>query len=111
MEAIAGILPNGDKEKYKGQILFRAVEYMQQLQRDTTRVPELETRQTHLEEELARATSNMPGFQGARIEELERQNQALRTEMEDQERKWAQEKAELEEEVIRLRVSRTISLP
>lgn len=105
MEAIAGILPNGDKEKYKGQILFRAVDYMQQLQRDTARVPELEARQTHLEEQLSKASNNMPGFQGARIEELERQNQALREEMEDQARKWGEEKGELEEELMRLRVS------
>lgn len=105
VEAIAGILPNGDKEKYKGQILFRAVEYMQQLQKDTVRLPELEARNVQLEDQLEQATSNMPGFQGARIEELERQNQVLRQESEDQARKWALEKGVMEDELMSLRVS------
>jgi hypothetical protein len=67
VDAIAGILPNGDKEKYKGQILFRAVEYLQQLQRDTVRIPELESREKQLKEQLDKATANMPGFQATRI--------------------------------------------
>ena len=98
-------MPNGDKEKYKGQILFRAVEYIQQLQRDTGRLPDLEAREKQLTEHLEKATANMPGFQAARIEELERENQTLREESGENLRKWAEEKVTLDEELISLRVS------